>query len=112
MPDACVTSRFGTPPYQKGRLHVCSRATPSASLVIGLEPEEIRPIGLEGFCRGLEFLSGVGSGIRTHDFRNHNPTLYQLSYTHRADNFILAGASWGGNYIYMPPLTASTCPVM
>ncbi len=25
----------------------------------------------------------VGDGIRTRDIRNHNPTLYQLSYTHR-----------------------------
>lgn len=27
--------------------------------------------------------SGVGDGTRTHDNRNHNPGLYQLSYTHR-----------------------------
>ena len=26
--------------------------------------------------------SGVGDGTRTHDNRNHNPGLYQLSYTH------------------------------
>ncbi len=25
---------------------------------------------------------GVGNGTRTHDTRNHNPVLYQLSYTH------------------------------
>ena len=25
------------------------------------------------------FLSGVGYGARTHDTRNHNPVLYQLS---------------------------------
>ncbi|GEM_PF-1825575 len=25
----------------------------------------------------------MGDGIRTRDIRNHNPTLYQLSYTHR-----------------------------
>ena len=29
------------------------------------------------------FRFGVGDGIRTHDIRNHNPALYQLSYTHR-----------------------------
>ena len=34
--------------------------------------------------RNLEaFESGVGDGTRTHDNRNHNPGLYQLSYTHR-----------------------------
>ena len=26
--------------------------------------------------------SGVSDGARTHDNRNHNPGLYQLSYTH------------------------------
>jgi hypothetical protein len=26
---------------------------------------------------------GVGGGIRTHGHWNHNPALYQLSYTHR-----------------------------
>ncbi len=29
----------------------------------------------------LEF-SGVADGTRTHDDRNHNPGLYQLSYSH------------------------------
>ena len=27
--------------------------------------------------------NGVADGIRTHDNRNHNPGLYQLSYSHR-----------------------------
>jgi hypothetical protein len=26
---------------------------------------------------------GVGGGVRTHGHWNHNPALYQLSYTHR-----------------------------
>ena len=26
--------------------------------------------------------SGVADGTRTHDNRNHNPGLYQLSYSH------------------------------
>jgi hypothetical protein len=26
---------------------------------------------------------GVGDGVRTRGHRNHNPALYQLSYTHR-----------------------------
>ena len=29
------------------------------------------------------FCSGVGNGTRTHDNRNHNPGLYQLSYSHQ-----------------------------
>ena len=29
------------------------------------------------------FLFGVADGARTHDNRNHNPGLYQLSYSHR-----------------------------
>ena len=30
-----------------------------------------------------EFGVGVADGARTHDNRNHNPGLYQLSYSHR-----------------------------
>ena len=29
---------------------------------------------------------GVADGARTHDNRNHNPGLYQLSYSHHRDN--------------------------
>jgi hypothetical protein len=36
---------------------------------------------------------GVDDGIRTHDGRNHNPGLYQLSYVHRR-LAILTHASW------------------
>lgn len=32
--------------------------------------------------RGPNFYLWVTSGARTHDFWNHNPTLYQLSYGH------------------------------
>ena len=31
---------------------------------------------------GLTNIYGVGDGTRTHGIRNHNPALYQLSYTH------------------------------
>lgn len=31
--------------------------------------------------------SGVDDGARTHDNRNHNPGLYQLSYTHHRNLF-------------------------
>ncbi len=30
----------------------------------------------------IHILSGVTDGARTHDNRNHNPGLYQLSYSH------------------------------
>ena len=30
--------------------------------------------------------SGVADGARTHDNRNHNPGLYQLSYSHHRDD--------------------------
>jgi hypothetical protein len=30
----------------------------------------------------LRYLNGVDDGTRTHDGRNHNPGLYQLSYAH------------------------------
>ena len=36
---------------------------------------------------GLVF-SGVADGARTHDNRNHNPGLYQLSYSHRKNKII------------------------
>lgn len=32
-------------------------------------------------------LSGVADGARTHDNRNHNPGLYQLSYSHHKNGF-------------------------
>ena len=38
---------------------------------------------------------GVGNGTRTHDNRNHNPGLYQLSYSH--------------HQIYGPPDRIRTC---
>ena len=51
---------------------------------------------------------GVADGARTHDNRNHNPGLYQLSYSHRQEIITVAaylaavksasvetGAGWG-----------------
>ena len=32
-------------------------------------------------------LVGVADGARTHDNRNHNPGLYQLSYSHRVFDY-------------------------
>ena len=31
------------------------------------------------------YMNGVADGIRTHDNRNHNPGLYQLSYSHHLE---------------------------
>ena len=36
------------------------------------------------FWRQVPDLYGVADGARTHDNRNHNPGLYQLSYSHRS----------------------------
>jgi hypothetical protein len=53
------------------------------------EPKpRLRPKGaeiekaLEAFA-SKAFNFGVADGARTHDNRNHNPGLYQLSYNHR-----------------------------
>lgn len=37
-----------------------------------------------GFCELIKtrMINGVTDGARTHDNRNHNPGLYQLSYGH------------------------------
>jgi hypothetical protein len=40
---------------------------------------------------GTRMNTGVADGARTHDNRNHNPGLYQLSYSHRrSENYNLA----------------------
>ncbi len=42
----------------------------------------------ESLLYNVLILSGVNDGTRTHDNRDHNPGLYQLSYAHH--NFIIA----------------------
>ena len=37
---------------------------------------------------------GVADGARTHDNRNHNPGLYQLSYSHREERIIAAATAY------------------
>src|SRR5215475_1397907 len=37
----------------------------------------------DGTCGALCLRTGVDDGTRTHDNRDHNPGLYQLSYVHR-----------------------------
>ena len=56
------------------RLHHQTRETP------GRAPDNgYKKPGLAGFLKRY----GVDDGTRTHDNRNHNPGLYQLSYIHR-----------------------------
>ena len=40
----------------------------------------------------IGLMYGVDDGARTHDDRNHNPGLYQLSYVHH--NSLYAGVVW------------------
>src|ERR1700723_2272544 len=43
----------------------------------------------------LSFLkSGVGNGNRTRNRRSHSPVLYQLSYSHRHDDYTTAIPCW------------------
>ncbi len=41
----------------------------------------------------LEFI-GVDDGARTHDNRNHNPGLYQLSYAHHNGDSLRKWHAW------------------
>jgi len=42
----------------------------------------------QGLKLGFFEQLGVADGARTHDNRNHNPGLYQLSYSHREAKII------------------------
>ncbi len=53
----------------------------STSLPARKKPKKKAPQP-EGLRRFSFF--GVADGARTHDNRNHNPGLYQLSYSHRS----------------------------
>jgi hypothetical protein len=46
-------------------------------------------------------MCGVADGARTHDNRNHNPGLYQLSYSHRRS------ANYSERALYLGSLAAS-----
>jgi hypothetical protein len=56
-----------------------------------------------GLSTGLlpEF-NGVADGARTHDNRNHNPGLYQLSYSHHCLTFVSVFARQVPNYTNIP----------
>src|SRR6266536_1930676 len=48
-------------------------------------PEFIRTMASVHLLRRTRKVDGVADGIRTHDNRNHNPGLYQLSYGRLSD---------------------------
>jgi hypothetical protein len=52
----------------------CAVASP---IITASKTIAMNPLGLIGM------VGGVADGTRTHDNRNHNPGLYQLSYGHR-----------------------------
>ena len=52
----------------------CAVASPT---ITASKPAAMSLVGL------IDMMGGVADGIRTHDNRNHNPGLYQLSYGHR-----------------------------
>ena len=42
------------------------------------------PLACKAAAKRPDEVRGVADGIRTHDHRDHNPGLYQLSYGHLA----------------------------
>ena len=62
-------------------LQQCRRRRSSAGAAMNRSPQRARAAGCLCSLRG-----GVADGTRTHDNRNHNPGLYQLSYSHRRDS--------------------------
>jgi hypothetical protein len=73
------------------------RASIPRSVAMSISGHQTRPAeaAIEGCSAGIRDsplpaknyklfgLYGVGEGVRTLGHRNHNPALYQLSYTHR-----------------------------
>ncbi len=55
-----------------------SSASTNSATLAKQDPASFRP----GLCNTTKERNGVGDGARTHDHWNHNPGLYQLSYTH------------------------------
>ena len=59
-----------------------SASTNSATLAWNYKDAKLYRIGLRNEVPSIRKDSGVDDGARTHDHRNHNPALYQLSYAH------------------------------
>ena len=70
-----------------------SASTNSATFAIRLDYQSvIRSCkdSHESLAKNLIFVThGVNDGIRTHDNRDHNPGLYQLSYAHHKSKYKL-----------------------
>jgi hypothetical protein len=58
----------------------------------GVEPPHAasKAAALSAELRGHGGSRGVTDGTRTHNHRDHNPGLYQLSYGHRGDDSLAA----------------------
>ena len=54
-----------------------------------LRPPLARNFAATASAAVKQVLGGVADGARTHDNRNHNPGLYQLSYSHRMTELYL-----------------------
>src|SRR6266508_4004364 len=61
----------------------------------GVEPPHVdsKSTALSAELRGRAARRGVVDGTRTHNHRDHNPGLYQLSYDHRAADRIARGVA-------------------
>jgi hypothetical protein len=65
--------------------------------------KSLKKKGPEQNSRPFDF--GVADGARTHDNRNHNPGLYQLSYSHRSKEII---TSWPDGAAYCAAVVESS----
>ncbi len=82
-----------------------SASTNSATLANRCELSNRRRCLVKDLRRNNK-INGVNDGTRTHDNRDHNPGLYQLSYAHHDNSFFLSP-----NYLtsYGTPGRTRTC---
>ena len=77
--DAAAAAAFGSASLGTG---LAPTAGPPACAVASPTIAVRKPIAMSVFSL-IDMMGGVADGTRTHDNRNHNPGLYQLSYGHR-----------------------------
>jgi hypothetical protein len=78
------------------------------SQVTPLEPKSSASTNSATFAFYIfTLLSGVNDGTRTHDNRDHNPGLYQLSYAHHFKQNFFAKRLLFLNKFYMPKLSGT-----
>ena len=65
-----------------------SQAVLAPRTQVGSRPSATPSVATELPGKERRIGSGVADGTRTHDNRNHNPGLYQLSYSHHRKTFI------------------------